>query len=199
MAEAAKKLSEVPAKKDATSKEASQGTASAKKRDLVGGLSLLVLVVNLGAIGGLGFYLKKAWTKMLEMDSRIEQVAAAQKEESNPTPKPALQGRALTPPAPGTLYPLESFLVNITSDQGPKFLQTQMEFELTDPATEDEITKKKAAIRDAIIVLLSSRTYKQIRETTGMLTLRRDILRAVNNVLTSGQIREVYFTQFHFN
>jgi flagellar FliL protein len=74
-----------------------------------------------------------------------------------------------------------------------------MELELTDSATEEEITKKKAAIRDAVIVLLSSRSYKQIRETTGMVTLRRDILRAVNNLLTSGQVREVYFTQFHFN
>lgn len=74
-----------------------------------------------------------------------------------------------------------------------------MELELTDSATEEEITKKKAAIRDAVIVLLSSRSYKQIREASGMVTLRRDILRAVNNLLTSGQVREVYFTQFHFN
>jgi flagellar FliL protein len=94
---------------------------------------------------------------------------------------------------------MESFLVNITSDQGPKFLQTQMEFELTDAATEDEVTRKKSAIRDAIIVLLSSRSYKQIRETTGMVTLRHDILRAVNNLLSNGKVREVYFTQFHFN
>jgi len=198
MAEAAKKLSEVPSKKDATAKEGAPSNSAPQKKDWVGMISLLVLALNLGAVGGLGYYLNKAWSKMVEMDVRIGQVVAAQKEEATPAPK-QLSGRSLTPPTPGTLYPMESFLVNITSDQGPKFLQTQMEFELTDAATEDEITKKKAAIRDAIIVLLSSRTYKQIRETTGMLNLRRDILRSVNNLLTSGQIREVYFTQFHFN
>ncbi len=198
MAEAAKKLSEVPSKKEGTSKEGGVSAQAPQKKDWIGILSLMVVAINLGAVGGLGFYLNKAWTKMVEMDMRISQVAAAQKEDAAPTPK-QLSGRSLTPPTPGTLYPLESFLVNITSDQGPKFLQTQMEFELTDAATEDEITKKKAAIRDAIIVLLSSRSYKQIRETTGMLNLRRDILRSVNNLLTSGQIREVYFTQFHFN
>jgi flagellar FliL protein len=113
--------------------------------------------------------------------------------------KEKMSGRMLTPPTPGTLYPMESFLVNISSDQGPKFLQTQMEFELMDAATEDEISKKKSAIRDAIIVLLSSRSYKQIRDTSGMVNLRRDLLRVVNNLLTTGQVREVYFTQFHFN
>src|SRR5262249_4392619 len=108
-------------------------------------------------------------------------------------------GKEMQSPAMGLLYPLDSFLVNISSDQGPKFLQTQMELELGDPGTEDEVARKKAAIRDAIIVLLSSRTYKELREPSGMKKLRVDLLRAINNLLTTGKIKEVYFTQFHFN
>lgn len=195
MADAAKKLQEAPKKLEAVPAAASEK----KKFDILGLVSVLIITINLAAVTGLGMYMKKIWSRMMEVENKMEEVMQAQKEEMAPSAKDKAAGRTLTPQVPATLYPLESFLVNISSDQGPKFLQTQMELELTDSATEDEITKKKAAIRDAIIVLLSSRSYKQIRETTGMITLRKDILRAVNNLLTSGQVREVYFTQFHFN
>lgn len=197
MAEAAKKLAEVPKQSE---NAAAAPPAAKKKIDVLGLVSVVVVVLNLSAVGAMGLYLKKMWAKVMEMQEKITKVEAFQAEEESSSVKEKKgAGRTLTPPVPGTLYPMESFLVNISSDQGPKFLQTQMEFELVDSATEDEITKKKAAIRDAIIVLLSSRTYKQIRETSGMVNLRRDILRVVNNLLSSGQVREVYFTQFHFN
>jgi len=198
MAEAAKKLAEVPKQSDTN---AAAPSTPKKKMDVLGLVSVLIVALNLGAVGTMGLYLKKMWAKMMEIQEKVTKVEALQAEEEASPSKDskAKLGRTMTPPTPGTLYPMESFLVNISSDQGPKFLQTQMELELVDSATEDEITKKKAAIRDAIIVLLSSRTYKQIRETSGMVNLRRDILRVVNNLLSSGQVREVYFTQFHFN
>jgi len=195
MAEAAKKPTEAPVKKDA----AADAAKPKSKLDILGLVSVVVVTANLAAVVGLGMYLKKTWSKMAELEARVEQVAHNSEDEAPVAHKEKTTGRAIAPAVQGTLYPMESFLVNITSDQGPKFLQTQMEFELTDAATEDEVTRKKAAIRDAIIVLLSSRSYKQIRETTGMVTLRHDILRAVNNLLSNGKVREVYFTQFHFN
>lgn len=198
MADAAKKIAEVPKQTEATG-GASAAPEGKRKIDLLGLVSVLLVAGNLAAVGGLGVYLKKMVARMTALEAKVEEVATAQAEENTPSMKEKMTGRMLTPPTPGALYPMESFLVNISSDQGPKFLQTQMEFELMDAATEDEISKKKSAIRDAIIVLLSSRSYKQIRDTSGMLNLRRDILRVVNNLLTTGQVREVYFTQFHFN
>lgn len=198
MAEAAKKVQESPKKLEAVPAASAAQASEKKKFDVLGLVSVVIISLNLAAVAGLGIYMKKIWAKMMEVETKMETVMEAQKEQEAPAGKQKM-GRTVTTPVPTTLYPLESFLVNISSDQGPKFLQTQMELELTDSATEDEITKKKAAIRDAIIVLLSSRSYKQIRETSGMTTLRRDILHAVNNLLSSGKVREVYFTQFHFN
>jgi flagellar FliL protein len=74
-----------------------------------------------------------------------------------------------------------------------------MELELADPAVEDEISRKKAAVRDAIIVLLSSRNYRDLREAAGLKKLRVDLVKAINNLLSTGKVKEVYFTQFHFN
>ena len=99
----------------------------------------------------------------------------------------------------GALYPLDSFLVNVTSPEGPRFLQAQIELELQDPELESEIARKKPAIRDSIIVLLSSRAYTELRDPNGMKKLREDLLRAVNNLLVGGKVKAAYFTQFHFN
>jgi flagellar basal body-associated protein FliL len=33
----------------------------------------------------------------------------------------------------------------------------------------------------------------------GMKKLRADLIRAINNLLSGGKIKEIYFTQFHFN
>lgn len=195
MAEAARKMADNAEKKQ--NQDASKAPVS--KRDWLGLASALMVVINIAAVGSLGLVLKKLWNRLHLIEAKVEEVALIQKEESLPLEQAKKSGRSLTPPVAGTLYPLESFLVNISSDQGPKFLQAQMELELMDSTTEDEITKKKAAIRDAVLVLLSSKSYREIREPSGMINLRKDILRSINGLLNSGKVKELYFTQFHFN
>ena len=129
------------------------------------------------------------------MNDKTAQLEAQQKAEAE-KPSPA---KEFIPPELGVLYPLESFLVNISSDRGPRFLQMQMELELDNAALEDEIALKRPALRDAIILLLTSRSYAELRETDGIKKLRRDLIKAINGLLKTGNVREIYFTQFHFN
>ena len=105
----------------------------------------------------------------------------------------------LKPQNLGILYALEGFLINLNSKMGTKYLQTQIELELLDDNVEEEISRKKAILRDTIIMLLSSRSYEMLRKPAGMKKLRKDLLRSLNNVLNSGKIKEIYFTRFHFN
>lgn len=201
MADAAKKV-EAPVQETPVKAE---GAAPAKpKKDILSILVIVMMTVNFLAVGGMGLFVKRIWGKIFDLQTQVEnfkaeEEAALAAQAEHDKEKAQSMGHEMSPPVSGTLYPMESFLVNIASDQGPKFLQTQMELEMPDPSLEDEITRKKAAIRDAVIVLLSSRTYKQLREMNGMTKLRQDILRAINNILSTGKVREVYFTQFHFN
>jgi flagellar protein FliL len=199
MAEAAKKAPEPIKGKDKELNLEAQPNQQKPKIELMTVLLLAVVLVNMLAVGFMGSYMKKMWSKIHDLQLRAQKA----EREADPTfdndKKKDVVGKELHPSVGGPLYPMESFLVNIASDTGPKFLQTQMELELTDPALEDEVTRKKAALRDAIIVLLSSRTYKDLREPSGMKALRTDILKAMNNLLTTGKVREIYFTQFHFN
>jgi flagellar FliL protein len=163
-------------------------------------LSLLIFVVNianLAVLGATGFFMQKMWVKMREVNAQAEKILATKAQREKAAEEPI--GKDYQPKPMGDLYPMDSFLVNIASDQGPKFLQTQMEFEVEDPSVEEELAKRRAAIRDAIIVMLSSRTFAQLRDANGMRNLRQDLIHTVNNLLSTGKIKDIYFTQFHFN
>ena len=200
MAEAAKK--EAPKKEEAkgadlkvaVAAEGAKGAEAKPKFDLLGLIIFLLVTLNLLALGGMGFFLQKMWDQVQELKTNTIKIA-----EQQVKPEETSVGKDLEPAALGTLYPMESFLVNINSEAGAKFLQTQMELELAEPAVEEEISRKKAAIRDSIIVLLTSRQYKELRESAGIKKLRSDLVRVINGLLTTGRVKEVYFTQFHFN
>jgi flagellar FliL protein len=195
------------AKLAAVSKESHDAQVK-PKRDLLN-LSILGLsLVNVTVLVAMGWFINKMSIKIREVQEKTTSLIEASNSEESERSKAKekkkqleakLIGKELVTAPQGTLYPLDSFLVNIGSDQGAKFLQTQLELELSDPSVEEEVTKKRAALRDAIIVLLSSKSYKELREPNGIKGLRVEVQKAINSLLTTGSIREVFFTQFHFN
>jgi flagellar FliL protein len=205
-----KKTEEKPkekAKLVAVSNEPSSESAK-PKRDILNISILVVTILNVSMLITLGVFVNKMSSRVKEVQEKtatlIENANAEEKErEASKDKKKSLEaklvGKELEAPAQGTLYPLDSFLVNIASDQGSKFLQTQLELELSEATLEEEVTKKRAALRDAIIVLLSSKSYKELKEPGGIKVLRNEVTRALNSLLNTGKIKEVYFTQFHFN
>jgi flagellar FliL protein len=176
---------------------AAPAAAAAPKGDKLGLLVLLLALLNTGAVAGMGFLFLQVLGRITHMEDQTKALETKLAEEKKP-PKSAV-GKEFIPQELGVLYPLDAFLVNITSDRGSRFLQMKLEMELDAPALEDEIALKRPAIRDAIIVLLTSRNYAELRDPKGMRKLRVDLVRAVNNLLKSGQVKEIYFTQFNFN
>jgi flagellar FliL protein len=185
-----------------------QSESAKPKRDILNISILVVTVLNVSILVTLGVFVNKMASKVKEVQEKtatlIENANTEEKEreaskENKKSLEAKLLGKELEAPAQGTLYPLDSFLVNIGSDQGSKFLQTQLELELSDASLEDELTKKRPALRDAIIVLLSSKSYKELKEPGGIKVLRSEVTKSLNSLLTTGKIKQVYFTQFHFN
>ena len=176
---------------------AAKAAPAAKGGDKLGILVLLIVVLNTVAAAGMGYLVLQMWGRVAQFESKATELEHKIAEEQKPKASPS--GKEFIPQELGVLYPLDGFLVNISSDRGPRFLQMKLELELDTPALEDEIALKRPALRDAIIVLLTSRNYAELRDPKGMRKLRSDIMRAVNNLLKSGQIKEIYFTQFHFN
>jgi flagellar FliL protein len=96
----------------------------------------------------------------------------------------------------GPIYPLDQFIVNLISNNANRYLKCKISFELDSPELQQEIDKKLPAVRDIIINILSSKSVEEIQTAKGKQKLKEEIKRKVNEILTTGEIRHVYFTEF---
>lgn len=99
-------------------------------------------------------------------------------------------------PAVITIWPMESFVVNIADGSGERYLKLVIQLELSEAETVAELEKLKPRLRDSILDLLTPKTYKELMDTAGKQRLREDIAGRVNNVLSKGKVTRVYFTEF---
>lgn len=90
----------------------------------------------------------------------------------------------------GPMYPMAQFVVNLLSESGNRFLKVSIDLELSDPKLQPEMDHKKSLIRDIIIRTFSSKTFEEIS------TLKDEVLDKINENLSDGQVKNIYFTDF---
>ena len=98
--------------------------------------------------------------------------------------------------AAATVYPLEPFIVNIYDGQDLRYLKLKVEFEVANQGVKGELEAKQAPLRDAILVLLTTKTLHDIQDLQGKNQLRDEILAAVGKIIIPGKVTKVYFTDF---
>jgi flagellar FliL protein len=96
----------------------------------------------------------------------------------------------------GTVFPLEPFIVNIYDGQEVRYLKVKVEFEMSGPEVKAEVDARQAPLRDAILILLTTKTLQEVQDLQGKNQLREEILAAVSKILPAGKITRVYFTDF---
>ena len=154
-------------------------------------LFIALAVVNMLVVAAVGFMLWKGRQKDAA-EPKIEHVikgeAETQKAES-------AEEKAFV----GKVIPLETFIVNLAGTKGRKVAKVNIELELKGENVAEEIEKRKAQIRDIIIITLSSKTYEEVSSREGKDNLRNEVKDTINNFLTKGKISNVYFTEFIYN
>lgn len=96
----------------------------------------------------------------------------------------------------GTMFPLDTFTVNLLSDSGKRYLKVEMNLELGNEELGAELDSKTPVIRDTIIRLLSSKSLEEISTAKGKGKLKQQIVDQLNMRLRDGQINNVFFTEF---
>ena len=96
----------------------------------------------------------------------------------------------------GPIYPLETFIVNLADPRGKKYLKAKLELELDNPFVVQEIDQRLPQFRDTILTILSSKSFEDIRQLEGKYQLRAEVMSMLNQYLTSGEITNIYFTEF---
>jgi flagellar FliL protein len=99
-------------------------------------------------------------------------------------------------PAVISVWPMDTFVVNIAETNGERYLKIVIQLEVSDPGVGPELEQLKPRIRDSILDLLTPKTYKDLIDPAGKQRLREDIAGRINNILQRGKVTKVYFTDF---
>lgn len=96
------------------------------------------------------------------------------------------------------IYPLEPFLVNLTdkSGSGKRYLKAAIEMEVGSEAGKKKVEAHKTVIKDAVLMLLSSRSYEEVGSVEGKLELKQALLSQINEALSENTVLKIYFVEF---
>jgi len=114
-------------------------------------------------------------------------------------PPPAADAAAPGTAAASGIGPLLSFddiIVNLLDENETRYLKAAITLELDNKAVADEIEERKPQVRDAILLLMSSKTFAELRDLQGKMQLRADLLERINGFLMKGKVKNIYFTDF---
>jgi|UniRef100_A0A7C3Z7Z4 flagellar FliL protein len=99
-------------------------------------------------------------------------------------------------PKPGVTMALEPFLVNLADKESRRYLKLKVELEVDNEASAKELEKSLPRIRDALILLLSSKTYLDLASFEGKQQLKQDIKNRIAALPGGQKVSDVFFTEF---
>lgn len=154
--------------------------------------NLLIIIISVVflfmAMMGAGFFV--LWSKMSATVAQVQTGAGTEEAEEEATEEEAAAIDI------GTMYPLNTMIVNLADKGGKRYLRITMELELSVPELVQEIDLRLPQLRDSILMILPTKTYADIGTTQGKTALRDELLTRLNSFLKSGQITKLYFSEF---
>jgi flagellar protein FliL len=167
----------------------------------------IILAVLLLALGGGGFF---AYWKFFRTPPAETPAAEAQAQAPEGKAPPEAKGEAKkeegghgakkegdkAAKGPDLMVPLDPFVVNL-ADPPParRYMKVKVDAEMVDEKAAADIKGKMTFIRDAIILLLSSKTSQEIATMEGKLAMRKEIAEKINLSLEGPKVVRVYFTE----
>ncbi len=179
-------------------------------------LKLIIIIVAAMALGGGGVFaaLKIFGSSSAPPAETAETSAPAAPQpgtdSENPISAPDRGDRSVAAPADGhgseggegleaqgpRNVEFKPFIVNLNDAGGKRFLKLTMSVEAETEGLETEINNKMPQFRDIILLLLSSLSYDDISTLDGKMRLRSQMLNRINSHLSSGKVRNIYFSEF---
>ncbi|RPJ02067.1 MAG: flagellar basal body protein FliL [Deltaproteobacteria bacterium] len=97
---------------------------------------------------------------------------------------------------PGYLYNMDPFVVNLADTEQPRYLKVRMDIESLERKVNEEYERKLPQLRDAILTVLTNKTYKEVLDGEGKKKLKEEIVARLNQHLRGFRVKTVYFTEF---
>lgn len=94
------------------------------------------------------------------------------------------------------IFSFDPLTVNLSDATEERVVQLELNLEMMDEKSFEEVVTRQAAVRDAVVKILAQKKYEELNTVQGKLFLKDDISMAVNQQLSRGLIKGVYFTSF---
>lgn len=168
--------------------EAVETQAEPKKKS--GLAKWTILAAILLALGVAGWF---AWDlyfkdKLLGGAPVADQAAAEQGQEGKPIGPAIATGKE-------QLVSLPTFIVNLADPLGRRYLKITLDVEVVDEASAKELTIKEPKVRDAVILLLSSKSYQDLATMESKILLKKEVAERLNQALGGPKVLRVYITE----
>ena len=103
----------------------------------------------------------------------------------------------MEPEAPPVYIRMEPFIVNFVQEEALRYLQLTIQLMTRDAEIETDIAAYRPEIRNALILLLSGHSYRELITREGKEAIREEIRLEVNNILKKEEgVESVYLTGF---
>jgi len=140
----------------------------------------LLLTTNLLAVGGMVAVLilgPKLWA---------EASAPAKNTEEEPVESATL----------GPTATIGNFTINLSDPGPPRYLKTVVKATVSSERTQSEVEARRPQLRDAVLSYLSSLLLKDTQGARAKQTIRDNIRKRINNILRTGEVTDIFFTDF---
>jgi flagellar FliL protein len=155
---------------------------------VIAGFVVLLLIIG----GILAFILSGGDEEQQQVATNNQATQVSAEEGGQPT-KTYRRKTSLTV---GPMMELDTFIVNLLSENGRRYLKVKVNLEMEDQELQNEINTKIPVLRDIIIRIASSKTLAEISTEKGKEKFKDQIVSEINANLKDGKIKNVFFTDF---
>ncbi|MEW6219238.1 MAG: flagellar basal body-associated FliL family protein [Thermodesulfobacteriota bacterium] len=160
--------------------QAPSTAAKGKKKMML----IIILGVGVLALGGGGFF---AYTKFFAHQATPEDEAETGHQPVRTAGKEQ---------APGAMYSMEPFIVNLVDPKGKRYLKLKIQVEVDTEIIVEKLKKLDPRLRDAVIMLLTSLSFEDVMTPEGKIRIRDELLDRFNQAIKPDRVRNIYFTDF---
>lgn len=165
-------------------KEEPEQAAGGSKKKLIIIIAAAVLLLGLG--GGAAYYFLVAKPHKLELQKKKEEERKAA-ELIQPVPEDAKIG---------PMVEIKEFVVNIIGEEATHYVKASLTLEMDKEAAIQEVGKRMPQIRDAILLLISNKTFSELQDSQGKNQVKAEMKTKINSFLKTGSVNNIYLTDF---
>ncbi len=96
----------------------------------------------------------------------------------------------------GANFILDPFIMNLANHGDAGAVKVSIALELANTALVEKAKTRTAQLRDAVIMLLSTRSKEDLASPEGKMQLKDEILLQANQILKEGSVKNIYFSDF---